>query len=649
MRRKIAAILAADVAGYSRLVAAAEEETLSRFGEYRTVFDDAVARHGGRIFNTAGDAVMCEFESAVESVRAAVAIQEALRARNGPLPANRRLQFRIGISIGDVVERGGDLLGDGVNIAARLEGIAPPGGICVSRSVHEAVANKIAAPFRDLGPQRLKNIPTPVHAFVVEGPGLAGDEPRRAGGRVVRRTWPWLAGAGAAGLALAVATLTADRLVAPTPAPAPAPSPAATAPPPAPKTLPAQAPLPPPRAPERAALPADPAAAYAVLARQGGLVPEPQTVAEHAHNARLHEARGDAAAARRSHHAAAVLGQEQIDPHLRYAALLRAQDGPVGAREIYAELLRGKPARALALTHALQFEGPERRAKVEAFVKDNPDFAPAHYLLAEEYGEDRTGAAQTIAGRRMEAEALGAFLKAESDGRLAAFFLDHAVLAAWLDKARKRRAALETFFESHPTTPSASFTRSNAGWTVAVTPPEAATAIFYRIGETGEFRTTGMSQVPDPRTGKPAPNLTFDLPKDQGATTLQLRYEDANNRPSSPVPIAFEPREALVTAQRNALEGTPGSWVLLRAKPRPALSIAHLISHRCALDKALVALDEGPLDNELPLPPCDEKDPFATPSDVKSVLTVPDETRAVSVQLFYADGTVSDVRTFNRE
>ena len=396
-------------------------------------------------------------------------------------------------------------------------------------------------------------------------------------------------------------------------------------------------------------MPMIPEAAYAMLARQGDLVPEPKTVAEHAHNARLHEARGDAVAARRSHHAAALLGQEQIDPHLRYAALLRAQDGRSAAREIYAELMRGKPARALALTHALQFEGAERRAKLEAFVKENPDFAPAHYLLAEEQGEDRAGAAQTIAGRRLEAEALGAFLKAESEGRLGAFFLDHAVLAAWLDKARKRRAALDAFFDSHPTTPTASFTRSNTGWTVAVTPPEAATAILYRVGETGEFRSTGMSQASDPRTGKPAPNPTFDLPKDQGATTLHLRYEDANSRPSSPVPIAFEPRQALLAAQRGALEAMPGTWVSLHAKPRPALSIAPLIRHRCALDKALVALDEGPLDNELPLPPCDEKDPFATPSNVKSLLTVPDETRAVSVQLFYADGTVSDVKTFNRE
>ena len=133
MKRKIAAILAADVAGYSRLVAEDEEETLTRLAAFRQVFDDFVGRCGGRIFNTAGDSVMCEFDSAVEAVRAAIDIQEALRTRNRALPPGRRLQFRIGITIGDVVERGGDLLGDGVNIAARLESLAEPGGICVSR------------------------------------------------------------------------------------------------------------------------------------------------------------------------------------------------------------------------------------------------------------------------------------------------------------------------------------------------------------------------------------------------------------------------------------------------------------------------------------------------------------------------------------
>lgn len=167
MKRKIAAIFAADIAGYSRLVAEDEEETLRRLASYRQVIDDFIAKSSGRIFNTAGDAVLAEFPSAVEAVRCAIDIQESLRTRNMAYPPSRQMAFRIGITIGDVVERDGDLLGDGVNIAARLEGLAEVGGICVSRAVHEQVANKLSVQFADIGEQEVKNIPNPVHAYMV--------------------------------------------------------------------------------------------------------------------------------------------------------------------------------------------------------------------------------------------------------------------------------------------------------------------------------------------------------------------------------------------------------------------------------------------------------------------------------------------------
>ena len=174
MKRKIAALMAADIAGYSRLVAEDEEETLRRLASYRAVMDDFIAKASGRIFNTAGDAVMAEFPSAVEAVRCAIDVQESLRTRNLAYPPSRQMQFRIGITVGDIVERDGDLLGDAVNISARLEGLAEPGGICVSRSVFEQVSNKLSVQFADIGEQQVKNIPTPVHAYVVAVRGADG-------------------------------------------------------------------------------------------------------------------------------------------------------------------------------------------------------------------------------------------------------------------------------------------------------------------------------------------------------------------------------------------------------------------------------------------------------------------------------------------
>jgi class 3 adenylate cyclase len=215
MKRKIAAILAADIAGYSKLVAEDEEETLRRLATARAVFDDFVVRGSGRVFNTAGDAILADFSSAVEAVRCAIDVQESLRTRNLAYPTSRQMSFRIGITIGDVVERDGDLLGDGVNIAARLQTLAPPGGLCISRTVYEQVANKLSVEFADIGEQEVKNIPTPVHAYALAlGSDGSGAPARSRGKPAARHGRPWIFAASAALAALALAGIVAAVYVA---------------------------------------------------------------------------------------------------------------------------------------------------------------------------------------------------------------------------------------------------------------------------------------------------------------------------------------------------------------------------------------------------------------------------------------------------
>lgn len=164
-QRRLTTILAADVAGYSRMMSGDEEAALRTLKAHREVVDALIARHDGRIFNTAGDSVVAEFSSAVEAVRCAITIQDELRVRNAELDEGRRMLFRIGINVGDVLVDGTNLYGDGVNVAARLEGIAQPGGICISGSVFALVKNKLSYSFEDMGPQTVKNIPEPVPAF----------------------------------------------------------------------------------------------------------------------------------------------------------------------------------------------------------------------------------------------------------------------------------------------------------------------------------------------------------------------------------------------------------------------------------------------------------------------------------------------------
>jgi class 3 adenylate cyclase len=192
LERKLATILAADVAEYSRLMAEDEEATLRTFRAHRGVVDQLVQQHRGRIFNTAGDAVLAEFISAVEAVRCATEIQAALRTRNDQLPLARQLKFRIGINLGDVMVHGSDLLGDGVNVAARLQAAAEPGGICISGSVYDQIRNKLSLNFRSLGEQTFKNIPQPVRTFSITESAERGalPSPRAARGYV-----PWLAAA----------------------------------------------------------------------------------------------------------------------------------------------------------------------------------------------------------------------------------------------------------------------------------------------------------------------------------------------------------------------------------------------------------------------------------------------------------------------
>src|ERR1700682_5594501 len=165
--RKIAAILAADVVGYSRLAGMDEDRTLARLRALRSdLVYPTIAVHYGRVVKRTGDGVLIEFRSVVDAVRCAIEMQNGMVERNAGLPPERRIEFRIGIHLGDVYEESdGDLMGDGVNIAARLEGIADPGGICLSEDAYRQVRDRLKEQFTDLGEQRLKNIARPVRVY----------------------------------------------------------------------------------------------------------------------------------------------------------------------------------------------------------------------------------------------------------------------------------------------------------------------------------------------------------------------------------------------------------------------------------------------------------------------------------------------------
>src|SRR6201990_938720 len=189
VERRLAAILAGDVAGYSRLMGSDEEGTLAALKSHRRdLVDRKLKKHSGRLIKTTGDGMLVEFASAVDAVRCAVEVQRAMVERNADVPTDRRIEFRVGINIGDIIEDEGDIFGDGVNVAARLESIAPRGGICISRQVVDQIEGKLKLQCRELGRQNLKNISRPVEVYSVnldeaESTASRGRRPARASTR----------------------------------------------------------------------------------------------------------------------------------------------------------------------------------------------------------------------------------------------------------------------------------------------------------------------------------------------------------------------------------------------------------------------------------------------------------------------------------
>ena len=171
VQRRLAAIFSADVAGYTRLMNADEVGTLRLLASHREMTDRFILQHGGRIANTAGDGILAEFPSAVDALRCSLDIQEKVASVNAEVPDERRVVFRIGIHVGEAMIRNGDLFGDGVNIAARMQTLAKPGLVCLSATAHEYACRTVPADFEDLGLQWVKNLDTPVHAYMARPSG----------------------------------------------------------------------------------------------------------------------------------------------------------------------------------------------------------------------------------------------------------------------------------------------------------------------------------------------------------------------------------------------------------------------------------------------------------------------------------------------
>ncbi|MER9289043.1 methyl-accepting chemotaxis protein [Mesorhizobium sp. M0518] len=388
---------------------------------------------------------------------------------------------------------------------------------------------------------------------------------------------------------------------------------------------------------------------FAALAVQGGAIAEPKRPDEFYHNARVYELSGDMLNARRSYLAFAGFDVDAIDPYTRFATLLRVQDGKAGAREVFGALADKGKALSIKLVHIQQFDDAQRLDKLNAFIAANADFAPAYFLLAQEFSEDRLGA-QTLADKRNEAKALTKFTSYEKDGGLLTYFVDQTQLADWLDRSRSRLAALADVLDPARFVPSLTPMRSNQGWSMTISLPEPATAISWRMGNSGPFTDTGFLAMNDQTTGKPMANPSFEMPDSTVAGIIAIKYLDIRGRETGPFDIRFDPEAALQQGNKQILDQFWTSWIAFDASGNHGLVyFTQMLSYRCAIKQVHYSLNGAALDKEIKMPRCDKKDPYAIPYDYQPYFKVADSVKSMSVQVTYTDGTKSPVREYKRQ
>lgn len=388
---------------------------------------------------------------------------------------------------------------------------------------------------------------------------------------------------------------------------------------------------------------------FAALNKQGGAIAAPSKPEEFYHNARFYELGGDMTNARASYLGFAKFGVDSIDAYLRFATLLRVQDGRAGAREVLGALKEQKSSRALDLAHLLQFDDAPRREKLNAFIAANPDYGPAYKFLADESSEDKLGQ-QSLGDKKAEAEALAKFLSFEADGRLIPYFVDQSVLADWLDVARKRQAALGPV-ATQALQPTFTVVPTSDGWIITASVPEAVTSIKWRLGDTGEFKeqSAGLANAVDPRTGKKVPNPSFTVPRNPGTDKIQMIYTDLREREAGPFTYVLKPEAAIATGGKAMLEMSWTSWLAFDASGNKGLLyFTQLAVFPCAIKEVKYGFNDAPMDQVLALPSCNPDKPYALADGFVPYMKVGDDVKSARLQVTYTDGTQSEVRTFNR-
>lgn len=384
--------------------------------------------------------------------------------------------------------------------------------------------------------------------------------------------------------------------------------------------------------------------------KNDGIIANPQTPADHYHNARFAEVKSDFAMARKSYNAFLASGVEYIDPYVAYADMLKVQEGGEGAREVLTALRKSNTTLSLEAVCALLMPKAQRIDTLRAIAEKNPEFAPVAYLLSREFSAEKLGD-QTIADKNEEKKWLDAFRELNSAGKFQKYILDKKEGQKWLGDVDVRAAKIAAMPEAvlkNPVTLTAM--QSNDGWMMTFGFADyKIKKVEWRYEGDADFKDTGVSTIMNSQTGMPMPNMSVPLGKLKAGTySLEVRYVDISDKTNGPFKVSFNTEDVTLAFGKQVLGSMINSWVSLREYDGKLLCyFTTLLSYRGSLKSIRYSVDSEALDKTFAFsPPKPGQSPYEINTDETVYLTLPLNTKSVTVQLEYADGTLSEKKTF---
>jgi hypothetical protein len=384
------------------------------------------------------------------------------------------------------------------------------------------------------------------------------------------------------------------------------------------------------------------------LGQLGGIVPDPQTPEQWYSNAKLYELKGDFGNARRAYLQCLTHMPDKIDAHLAFVQFLKAQEGRVGAREVYLPIARRSPGVGTAVALASLLPSGKQAEALELVKIDDQIPAPVLYLLSDRYSESRLGV-QSLSDKRSELKWLELFVQSNEQQPYLRYFADQSMAVEWSDAAASRLAALEatTSTETLRDPVLVSINVSNSSIMVGLSLAEVAVDIAWRGTEDGEFVSTGLMDYIHPDTGRRMPNSSVQIPLQDGDVHLEVQYTTPGGQVMGPYDVSFNALDAARARTKELLDGMWTSWVSFRADGYDLIYFSHIVSSRLAVKSVRYKLDDDERWTDFPVVMGDSlHGAYAISGDTPTYIRYPVDTQRVRVQLEYYDGTWSEVREF---